>query len=182
MPDNKIQIGISSCLLGHKVRYDGGHKYNNIIATSLGNYFEFIPFCPEVEIGMGIPRDPIQLEWINGEVRCVDVNNKHKDMTDKLVECANQQQHWQKEICGYILKKNSPSCGLKHVKLFKHGIAEPVGTGIYAGQLIKNFPELPVIEEDEIENIKLRESFIEQVKAYKSFSELRKEKTETSEP
>lgn len=163
---DKIKIGISSCLLGNKVRYDGNDKYNSTIVETLGDLFEFIPFCPEIEIGMGIPRNPIQLECIDGKVRCVDVNDKQKDMTDKLVVCANKQQHWQKDICGYIFKKRSPSCGVMGVKLFKDNHAEPVGTGIYAAQVMKNFPSLPVAEEDQIEDSELRMKFIAKVKQY----------------
>lgn len=166
MTQKIIKIGISSCLLGNKVRYDGEDKYNATIIEQLGQQFELIPFCPELEIGMGVPRDPMQLEWLNGQIRCVDIEDHSKDMTDKLVDCANQQLHWQKDICGYIFKKNSPSCGTKHVKVVKDGTYERTGTGIYARQLMKNFPALPVEEEDRMEDPSLRETFIARVKAY----------------
>lgn len=159
----KIKVGISSCLLGHEVRYDGGHKRHSYIESTLGEYFEFVPFCPEVHIGMGIPRAPIRLEWINEQVRCVGVKDPHQDMTDRLTRSADEQHHWHQDICGYILKKDSPSCGMERVKLYKNNMPERKGQGIYAARLMENFPYLPVEEEGRLGDPALRENFIQRV-------------------
>lgn len=161
----KIPIGISSCLLGERVRYDGGHKNNSYIANTLGQYFEFHKFCPEVAIGMGIPRATIRLENIGGEKRAVGSKDHTIDVTDALANSADEQSHWHKKMCGYILKKDSPSCGMERVKLFTKHHPERVGVGIYAERLMNNFPELPVEEEGRLGDAGLRENFIQRVYA-----------------
>ena len=168
----KIKIGISSCLLGHEVRFDGGHKRHSYIELTLGQHFEFMPFCPEVDIGMGIPRAPIRLEYKNGQVHCVGVKDPQQDMTNRLKQSADNQQHWQRDICGYILKKDSPSCGMERVKLYKNNIPERTGKGIYASQMMLNFPDLPVEEEGRLGDAKLRENFIKRIYIYARWKKL----------
>lgn len=163
MKNITIKVGISSCLLGNPVRYNGGHKHHSYITSTLGQFFEFIPFCPEVDIGMEIPRPPIRLELIINQVHCVGVNNPGQDVTMELKQSAQQQQSWHKQLCGYILKKDSPSCGMERVKLYKNNMPERVGQGIYAAQMMENFPELPVEEEGRLGDPKLRENFIQRV-------------------
>ncbi len=160
---NKISVGISSCLLGEEVRFDGGHKNNSYVVHTLGEYFNFIPFCPEVDIGLGIPREPIRLV-VDGDItRCVGTKTSTLDVTDRLIASAEQQKSWQSEIFGYILKKDSPSCGMERVKLYRNGQVERSGIGIYANRLMQNFPNLPVEEEGRLGDPVLRENFIQRV-------------------
>lgn len=115
----KIPVGISSCLLGLKVRFDGGHKGHSYITNTLGEYFEFRAFCPEMEIGLGVPRKAIRLARSGtGEIRCISVDNDGRDFTEALQNCADRQVTWQQQLCGYILKKDSPSCGMERVKIW----------------------------------------------------------------
>ena len=162
----KIQIGISSCLLGANVRFDSGHKKNAYIAGVLRDYFEFVPFCPEVEIGLGIPREPIRLVSVNDDVRCVGTKNNDLDVTDALYAIAEQQKTWHDALCGYIVKKDSPSCGMERVRIYKKDVPEKNGVGLYAKRLIENFPFLPIEEEGRLEDAQLRENFIQRVYIY----------------
>lgn len=160
----KIPIGISSCLLGQRVRYDGGHKSHSYITRTLGEYFDFRPFCPELEIGLGVPRKPIRLSRAGSDtVRCIAVDNPAQDFTETLRNCADQQQAWQHSLCGYILKKDSPSCGMERVKIWDDVMPVREGVGVYADQLMKNFPYLPVEEEGRLGDAILRENFVQRV-------------------
>lgn len=162
----RIKIGISSCLLGEKVRFDSGHKRNSFIINVLAPHFEFIPFCPEMDIGLGVPRETIRLVLVDDEIRCVGTKTKELDVTDQLKESARKQTHWQQDLCGYILKKDSPSCGMERVRLYKNDMPERNGTGIYAAGLMQNFPYLPVEEEGRLGDAVLRENFIQRVFVY----------------
>ncbi len=170
--DNKISIGISSCLLGHKVRFDSGHKNNSYINNTLSEYFDFIPFCPEVDIGLGIPRETIRLVLLDDKVHCVGSKNPDLDVTDRLKDCAQEQKSWQQNLSGYILKKDSPSCGMERVRLYKGDMPDRVGVGIYAQKLMENFPDLPVEEEGRLGDAILRENFIQRVFIYARWQKL----------
>jgi uncharacterized protein YbgA (DUF1722 family)/uncharacterized protein YbbK (DUF523 family) len=169
---NKIPIGISSCLLGEEVRFDGGHKNNSYITQTLGNYFSFKPFCPEVDIGLGTPREPIRLVVEKESVRCVGTKTSSLDVTNELIACADNQQGWQQEIYGYILKKDSPSCGMERVKQYRNNSVERTGVGIYANQMMRNFPNLPIEEEGRLGDPIIRENFIQRVFIYYRWGEL----------
>ncbi len=164
---NKIPVGISSCLLGERVRYDGGHKKHSYIVDTLGEYFSFRPFCPEVAIGMGIPRETIRLVEHGGTIRIRGVKNKLLDVTEKLTDCANQQLGWQSQLCGYIVKKDSPSCGMERVKVYREehpdSPPEKKGSGQYTRVMKENLPWLPVEEEGRLGDPALRENFIQRV-------------------
>jgi uncharacterized protein YbgA (DUF1722 family)/uncharacterized protein YbbK (DUF523 family) len=159
----KIPVGISSCLLGHEVRYDGGHKYHSYIERNLGRYFEFRPFCPELEAGLGVPRPPVRLQDTGQGIRCVGVKDQQLDVTGALQLASGRQSPWLKELCGYILKKDSPSCGMERVKVYSNDIAAKTGTGVFADYLQQNFPTLPVEEEGRLGDPQLRENFIQRV-------------------
>ena len=162
----KIPVGISSCLLGENVRFDGGHKQHSYVQQTLGEYFEFKPFCPEVAIGLGIPRKPIRLIRHPGanEVRCVSTVDVSKDFTDDLIDIARQQAHWHGDLCGYILKRGSPSCGMERVKVYSDkGMPFNDGAGIYAATMMQKFPELPCEEEGRLGDSRLRENFVQRV-------------------
>lgn len=159
-----IPVGISSCLLGEKVRFDGGHKNHSYIVNTLGQYFEFRQFCPEVSIGLGIPRKPIRL-WRNDddEIKCVNVDDTTVDFTNQLADCSDEQKHWLSQLCGYILKKDSPSCGMERVKIWSKGMPIREGEGVYAAGIKKNFPYLPMEEEGRLGDAVLRENFVQRV-------------------
>lgn len=169
---HNIPVGISSCLLGHEVRYDGAHKYHSYIERTLGRYFDFKPFCPEVEAGLGIPRPCVQLRETADGIRCVGVKDHSFDVTDRLRDAAARQAGWLDGLCGYILKKDSPSCGMTRVKVYKHEVPARNGTGIFAGYLQSAFPNLPVEEEGRLGDPGLRENFIQRVFVYRRWRQL----------
>jgi len=161
--DDKIRIGISSCLLGQNVRFDGGHKRNDFIVSTLGRYFELVPFCPEVHIGLGVPRPPVRLEATVAGTRAVGVGDPRLDVTEQLGDCAREQAPWHATLSGYILKQGSPSCGMERVKLYHDGKPSKVGVGLYAAALMANFPQMPVEEEGRLADPALRQNFLERV-------------------
>jgi len=172
MVEEKIKVGISSCLIGEVVRFDAGHKRNSFIMSVLASHFEFVPFCPEMAIGLGTPREAIRLVSVNGEVRAVGSKTKTLDVTEKLKDCSEQQRHWHQELCGYVFKKDSPSCGMERVKLYKNDMPERIGVGLYAAGLMKSFPHLPVEEEGRLGDPVLRENFIQRVFVYARWNSL----------
>ncbi|MCX7097848.1 MAG: DUF523 and DUF1722 domain-containing protein [Methylococcales bacterium] len=159
----KIPIGISSCLLGEKVRFDGGHKRDAYIVGTLGEYFDFRPFCPEVAIGLGIPRPTIHLIRTGKEFRCVGVKDPSLDVTQQLRETAQHQAANHADLCGYILKKDSPSCGMERVKVFTGAQPQRDGFGIFAQEMMRLNPLMPVEEEGRLGDPGLRENFIQRV-------------------
>ena len=121
-----LRIGVSSCLLGHAVRYDAGHKHNAYITQTLGEYFEFAPFCPELAIGLGVPRPTIRLVNVDGEVRVRGVKDPGQDVTEALVANARDVAGQLESVSGYIFKKGSPSCGMDRVKVYHAESGHPV--------------------------------------------------------
>lgn len=169
---SKIPIGISSCLLGQEVRFDGGHKHDSYITGTLGQYFEFYPFCPEVEIGLGVPRPTLHLVNVEGRIRCVGVKDPERDVTDRLRMHAEGLKDRHAELCGYILKKDSPSCGMERVKVYTGNQPRREGMGIYAEAMMKANPLLPVEEEGRLGDPGLRENFIQRVYVYYRWKKL----------
>ena len=163
---SKIKIGISSCLLGNKVRYDGNHQYSADIVDSLNIDFQLIPFCPEMAIGLGVPRAKIQLVQRNDMTLCLDEATHLTDYTSQLSQCCDQQMSQLEQLSGYIFKTKSPSCGLTKVKTDYQGEIIANGQGIFAKRLIALFPNMPVIEEDQFVIPELKDSFIIAVKKY----------------
>ncbi len=162
----KIPIAISSCLLGQEVRYDGGHKHNGYITETLGEYFEFTAFCPEVAIGLGIPRPTIQLVQVSGAIRVCGSKDPKLDVTEQLQDYARHVLPELEGICGYIFKRASPSCGMERVKVYRDGNLVGTDRGIYAATIMQALPELPVEEEGRLMDPVLRENFIERVFVY----------------
>ncbi len=159
----KIPVGISSCLLGEQVRFDGSHKRDAYIVGTLGKYFDFHPYCPEVAIGLGVPRPTIHLVKIDNTIRCVGIKNPELDLTARLSDYAGQQKNSHADLCGYILKKDSPSCGMERVKVYVGNQPHREGFGIYALEMMRNNPLLPVEEEGRLGDPGLRENFIQRV-------------------
>jgi uncharacterized protein YbbK (DUF523 family) len=174
LPGQRLLIGISSCLLGERVRFDSGHKNHSYITKTLSEYFDFRPFCPEVAIGLGIPREPIRLvrDQADAPVRCVGTKNTAMDVTEALQATAHEQFNWVAGLDGYIFKKDSPSCGMERVKVYKQAMPERTGVGIYAAEILQAFPHLPVEEEGRLGDAGLRENFIKRVFLYRRWRQL----------
>jgi len=166
MTDNCLpKVGVSACLLGHQVRYDGGHKRDAFIIGPLSEHLEFMPICPETAIGLGVPRPTIRLMGDPARPRLVGTADASMDVTGKMEEYAWQQVKSLGDLCGYILKKDSPSCGMERVKVFNAsgGCAVRKGTGVFARILKQALPLLPVEEEGRLNDAVLRENFINRV-------------------
>lgn len=164
----KIKIGVSSCLLGNEVRFDGGHKRDYFLTDTLSKFVEFVPICAEVELGLPIPRETLRLQKINDEVRLI-FNKSKEDITQKMERFSEKRVKAVEEenLSGFILKKDSPSCGMERVKVYSEkGIPEKNGRGIFAKILIEKYPLLPVEEEGRLNDPVLRENFFERVFAY----------------
>ena len=162
----KIRIGISACLLGRKVRYDGRHKLDSYIDGILSPWFEFVPVCPELEAGFGVPREPMRLEGPLDNPSLVAIKTR-KDLTAPMQDwCRKRVKELVREnLCGFILKSRSPSCGMERVKVYPSGggMAESKGRGLFARAFMEHFPMLPVEEEGRLHDPALRENFIERV-------------------
>ena len=171
----KILIGISSCLLGEEVRFDTGHKHHSYVTRTLGKYFSFRSFCPEMAIGLGTPRESLRLVMDQDDIRCVGNKTENLDVTDRLRENAQQQASWHGDLCGYILKKDSPSCGMERVRVYRNNMPERVGSGIYARILMDNYPYLPVEEEGRLGDPVLRENFIKRVFVFHHWRQVEKQ-------
>ncbi len=171
--DTRIALGVSACLLGEPVRYDGGHKRDAFITDVLPDYFQLIPLCPEVAIGLGIPRAPIRLVGDPARPRAVEVKDPSRDYTDALTRYAQRAAAGLGAISGYILKKNSPSCGMERVKVYQaEGKPPRPGRGIYAAGLMRALPLLPIEEEGRLHDPALRENFFGRVYAYRRWQRL----------
>jgi uncharacterized protein YbgA (DUF1722 family)/uncharacterized protein YbbK (DUF523 family) len=161
----KIKLGISTCLLGENVRYDGGHKLDQFLTETLGEYVEYVPVCPEVECGLPIPREAMHLEGNPDSPRLVTTHTK-KDMTDRMVRWANRRivELEKENVSGFIFKSDSPSSGMERVKVYNEkGIPVKKGVGIFARIFMDHFPLLPVEDEGRLHDLKLRENFIERI-------------------
>jgi uncharacterized protein YbgA (DUF1722 family)/uncharacterized protein YbbK (DUF523 family) len=164
-----IRIGVSSCLLGNGVRYDGGHKHDRWITDVLGRYVAFVPVCPEVECGLGTPRESMHLEGDPADPRLLTTRTR-KDLTDRMKAwCRERLEQLEKEdLCGYIFKSKSPSSGLFRVKVYgPPGTPPKMGSGLFAKAFVDRFPHLPVEEEGRLHDADLRENFIERLFAMK---------------
>ena len=162
-----LQIGISACLLGAEVRFNGGHKKNHWICNKLAQHATFHSFCPEVGIGLPIPRPTLRLITSEQGTRAVDSDTQQQDVTDDLRHYADQQQANIAQLDGYILMQGSPSCGMERVKLYAAtGIPEKSGVGTFAERMMQLNPNLPVEEAGRLEDPLLSESFFTRLFLY----------------
>lgn len=171
--DRRIKIGISACLLGNKVRYDGGHKLDSFLVNTLGAYLEYVPVCPEVECGMPIPREAMRLVGDPSAPRLVTIHTG-KDHTEPLLRWARQKvmDLERENLCGFIFKGGSPSSGMKRVRVYgKGGVPVNKGVGLFARTFMEHFPLLPVEEEGRLHNPQLRENFVEAIFTLKRWRE-----------
>ncbi len=172
--EGPVRLGVSSCLLGEKVRYDGGHKRNPFLTEQLGPWVEWVPVCPEVEAGLGLPRPTMHLVRQGEEIRLVETESR-RDHTKGLRSFARRRVRELRslDLAGYVLKKGSPSCGMAKVKVRNEkGTSENVGVGLFAAALREALPNLPVEEEGRLSNLRIRENFIERIFAYQRLSAL----------
>lgn len=164
---DRIKIGVSSCLSGENVRYDGGHKLNRYVTEVLGAWFDFVPVCPEVGCGLPVPREAMRLEGDPAAPRLV--TRSRVDLTERMLTyCRRTVAELEKEdLSGFVFKKGSPSSGLFRVKVYAAGMPARFGRGLFARAVVEHFPLLPVEEEGRLEDPRLRENFLERVFAYR---------------
>ena len=173
----KPRVAVSLCLLGEEVRHDGGHKRSRFATDVLAEYFEWAPVCPEVEVGMGIPREPIRLLADGDEIRLIGIRSE-RDWTDEMAAYAEAKvaELAGEDIDGFILKKDSPSCGMARVKLYNaKGMPTRDGVGAFARVLMERMTTLPVEEEGRLNDAGLRENFITRVYTYQRWRQLLRE-------
>lgn len=175
-PYDRIKIGISACLIGEQVRFDGGHKRDGYITGTLGLYFDFVPLCPEVGAGLGVPRQTMHLVRKDGTVRALNTKDASIDHTAALARYTDTAMPQLQGLHGFILKKNSPSCGMERVKVYalenRNVPPERDGVGIFAQGLRGQFPLLPIEEEGRLCDPVLRENFIQRVFVYHRWQQL----------
>ncbi|HEY8924073.1 MAG TPA: DUF523 and DUF1722 domain-containing protein [Polyangia bacterium] len=172
-PLSRIRIGVSACLLGSKVRFDGQHKRDSFLTDELGPLVEWVPVCPEVEVGMGVPREAVRLvaSGRGEDVRMVGLTSG-TDWTQRMnrFAAARVRALAGEELSGFVLKSKSPSCGMERVKVFadaeSRSPANARGAGLFAAALCAAFPHLPTEEEGRLQDARLRENFLERIFAY----------------
>ena len=161
---DKPLVGVSQCLLGDAVRYDGQSKTNQIIIEQLSQIFELIPVCPEVEAGLSIPRPPVQLTGSTENPKLTGRDDPSIDVTDIMQRYCNKKPAELKHLTGFIFKSRSPSCGLNSTPVFiNNKSVTQTSRGIFAKKLCESYPELPVIEDSELENKNLLDKFIQSI-------------------
>ena len=168
------RIGVSRCLLGEEVRYDGGHKRDQFLTDVLGRYVEWVPICPEVEAGLGAPREAMRLVGTPQHPRLVTIKSRI-DHTRALETMTTNRLEGLKELdlSGYVFKKGSPSCGIERVRIYnEEGVPSRNGVGLFARAFIAQFPLIPVEEEGRLCEPTLRENFIERVFCYRRWQDL----------
>jgi uncharacterized protein YbgA (DUF1722 family)/uncharacterized protein YbbK (DUF523 family) len=174
----KIKLGISTCLLGENVRYDGGHKLDRFLTDTLGQYVEYVPVCPEVECGLPIPRESMHLEGNPESPRLVTSRTK-QDMTERMVDWARKRvvELEKEDLCGFIFKSDSPSSGMERVRVYdEKGMPVKKGAGMFARIFMDHYPLLPVEDEGRLHDPKLRENFVERIFTLKRWREVLEKK------
>ena len=160
-----ITLGISTCLLGEEVRWDGGHKLDQLLTHTLGRFVQYCPVCPEVECGFGVPREPLQLEGDPHAPRLVTARTR-RDHTGRMLRWAHRRvrELEAEDLCGFILKSKSPSCGMERIEVYDAGgMAVPRGVGIFARGFMEHFPLIPVEDDGRLHDPVLRDNFVERV-------------------
>lgn len=166
-PGGSIRLGVSGCLIGQEVRFNGGHVRKAFLTDTLGRFVEYAPVCPEVEAGMGVPRPTVRLEEQEGGIRLLDPKNG-VDWTSAMERLSRSRAGVveAEDLCGFILKKDSPTCGPQRVKLYRGNGSSRRGIGLFAAELAHRYPYLPVEDEGRLNDPGIRENFIERVFAY----------------
>ena len=162
---DRPRLGISACLLGECVRYDGGHKRDAFLVETLGQFVDWVPVCPEVECGLPTPREAIQLEGDSDRPRLVTITTG-VDHTPRMIRWATERlkELGKENLDGCVFKSRSPSCGMERVEVFnRNGVPREIGVGIWARAFMDHFPLLPVEEDDRLHDVRIRENFIERI-------------------
>ena len=166
MTDMRVRLGVSACLLGEPVRFDGGHQRDPFLTDRFGRFVEWVPVCPEQEAGFGTPREAMRLVGCANDLRLVTVRTK-RDVTDQLRHAVGRPVDALagQALDGFVLKKDSPSCGLTRVKVYDAlgGPGQRQGRGLFAAALVERLPMLPVEEEGRLADPRIREHFVERV-------------------
>lgn len=171
--DRPIRVGVSACVLGHNVRFDGGHKLDHFVRDTLGTFVEFVNVCPEMEVGMGVPRESVRLVRIGGGIRMVSQSGVDHTTAMKKYARERCERLAGDELCGFIVQKNSPSCGMERVKVYRPGtMPERNGRGLFTAALMERMPHLPVEENGRLNDPALRENFVERIFAYRRLRQL----------
>jgi uncharacterized protein YbbK (DUF523 family) len=166
----RLRIGISSCLLGDEVRFDGGHKRDSFLMEALDPYVEWVRVCPEVELGLGVPREPVRLVSVGGDTRMIAIQTRI-DHTGAMREYATGRVNElaRADLSGYVLKAKSPSCGLHDVSVLieaEAGAVAATGMGLFAAALRERLPDLPVEDDIRLADAAVREAFLQRAMAY----------------
>jgi len=169
-----VKIGVSACLLGKPVRFDGGHKLNRFIAKSLSGHAHLKAICPEVEAGFATPRPVMQLRQMGKDIRLLVSKDATQDLTAQMNHYARCRVSELADLDGYIFKKNSPSCGLIQVPVVSNqdGYRRKEGIGLFAKAFVERFPLIPVEEEGRLNDARLRENFFERIYAYRRWKSI----------
>jgi uncharacterized protein YbgA (DUF1722 family)/uncharacterized protein YbbK (DUF523 family) len=170
----RIKIGISSCLLGEEVRYDGGHKLDHYFKDTLGQFVEWVSVCPEVEYGLPVPREAMRLVGDPSSPRLV-TQKTGIDHTNGMIKWASKRlkELDQKDLSGFIFKSRSPSSGMRNVKVYSaSGMPSNTGIGIFAKAFMRSLPEVPVEDDGRLHDPSLRENFIERVFLFRRWKDL----------
>jgi uncharacterized protein YbbK (DUF523 family)/uncharacterized protein YbgA (DUF1722 family) len=174
-PADRVRIGVSSCLLGEPVRFDGGHKNSRFVSRELSEFAELVPVCPEVEMGLSVPRKPMRLVRNRDAVRMLEIESGF-DPTPRMEAFAQKRIRALRKLglCGYVFKQDSPSCGAFRVKIHpgRKGPAERRGEGLFAGAVRQTLPWLPIEEEGRLEDAGMRDLFVERVFALRRLRRL----------
>ncbi|MGD1075101.1 MAG: DUF523 domain-containing protein [Thermodesulfovibrionales bacterium] len=171
--EEKIKIGISSCLLGERVRYDGGHKLDHFLVQTLGTYVQWVPVCPEVEYGLPVPREAMHLAGDVASPRLV-TRKTGTDHTEGMLRWAKKKlaELEKQDLCGFVFKSRSPSSGMKGVKVYtQSAMPSYKGVGIFANAFMEYFPLVPVEDDKRLNDPALRENFVERIFAYKRWKD-----------
>lgn len=175
----KIKIGISSCLMGNKVRWDGDHRQDRFLTDTLGIHLAYVPVCPETECGLGIPREPMRLEGNPDACRLISIETQ-QDLTNQMVQWTEKKLSdlFFENLDGFIFKSKSPSCGKERIPVYINtgGPAIKQGVGIFAKAFMTRFPQIPVEDDGRLHDPKLRENFVETIFTLKRWRQPRAEK------
>ncbi|MDT8443519.1 MAG: DUF523 and DUF1722 domain-containing protein [Desulfuromonadales bacterium] len=170
----KIRLGVSSCLLGEMVRYDGGHQLDHFLRDTLGEFVEYVPVCPEVEMGLPTPRQTLRLVEQEDGPHLV-FSKSGEDVTERMLSWAHKRvrQLAEENLCGFVFKAKSPSSGMERVKLYdRNGVPHKSGVGLFAKVFMESLPLLPVEEDGRLHDPRLRENFIECIFTFKRWRDM----------
>ena len=168
-----LRIGVSSCVIGEEVRWNGGHSRQRYLTDMLGPFVEYVPVCPEVEVGMGVPRPTVRLVREGETIRMIDPKNE-VDWTSSMnrLSLSRASDLAGEDLSGFVLKKDSPTCGVFRVRIYTDTGVERNGRGLFADALIRRMPHLPIEEEGRLNDARIRENFVERIFAYRRVKEL----------